>query len=699
MIGRTVSHYRILEHVGGGGMGVVYRAEDLKLGRSVALKFIPDGYAEPNALGRFQREARTASGINHPNICTVYEIDEWEGQPFIAMEMLEGSTLKRVLGEGAMPTEELLPLAIEIADALDAAHTHGIVHRDIKPANIFVTDRGHAKLLDFGLAKAVHPELGMPTATAATEARASSDAHDQLTTPGTTVGTIAYMSPEQARGELLDHRTDLFSFGVVLYEMAGGIPPFRGNTSAVVFEAILNRTPLPPIEVNPRIPEELDRIVRLALEKDRAARYQSAAEMREDLARLKRDLDSGGSAVQSGTRPVSRKRAPWRIVAAALAMLLLIAAVAFLRRGGEPTVSEADDVRPLVAAAVGAGDFDAAFGHLQQAGLDADHPQFAAVTSGVLGTVTVSSEPEAASVTFSRLQPDGDVTPMRTRGSSVTPLSRGLLPGNYLVNFTADNRNPVSLHLEVQPAQPVSLVAHLTPARPGTEGMVMIPAGEVELEGGRTQVAAFLIGRHEVTNAEFLRFITSGGYNNPAFWPDTMMIGGEQVRREVGLEKMIDRTGVHAPRTWSGGAFPGEQSEHPVTDITWYEAEAFARWSGRQLPTLAQWRRAAVGDAKNGFPWGSDSASAEKRANFSMIATRPVGSYPSGLSPFGCADMAGNVREWLLDHREAERHAVIGGSWMDPSYMFELSHVEWFDPGYSNEAIGFRLVATVEESR
>ncbi|MFN2442890.1 MAG: bifunctional serine/threonine-protein kinase/formylglycine-generating enzyme family protein [Thermoanaerobaculia bacterium] len=699
MIGRTVSHYRITEHVGGGGMGVVYRAEDLKLGRPVALKFIPEGYAEPNALKRFEREARAASGINHPNICTVYEIDEWEGEPFIAMEMLEGSTLKRVLGAGAVDPEELLPLAIEIADALDAAHAHGIVHRDIKPANIFVTDRGHAKLLDFGLAKAVHPALRAPTETASTEAQVSPDAADQLTTPGSTVGTIAYMSPEQARGEPLDHRTDLFSFGVVLYEMAGGIPPFRGNTSAVVFEAILNVTPLPPIEVNPRIPEELDRIIRKALEKDRTARYQSAAEMREDLARLKRDLDSQSTAAHAGNPPGAGRRARWQIVAAAVAILLVIAAVMFLRRGGEPGIS-ADEVRPLVAAAVDAGDYDAAFGHLQQAGLDPDNPQLADVTSPVLGAATISSEPEGASVTFARLQSDGGPISMENRESSVTPLSRRLLAGSYLVTFTAEGRNPVSLHLEVEPAQPSSLVAHLPAAQPGTEGMVMVPAGEVELEDGRTRVASFLIGRHEVTNAEFLRFITSGGYNNLALWPETMTFGGGQVTREVGLEQMVDRTGVHAPRSWSGGAFAADQGEHPVTDVTWYEVQAFARWSGRRLPTLAQWRRAAVGDSKNGFPWGSDSTWAERRANFSMAATRPVGSYPSGLSPFGSGDMAGNVREWLFDHREGERHAVIGGSWMDPSYMFELSHVEWFDPGYSNEAIGFRLVAnSVEENR
>jgi len=705
--GTRLGPYEIVSPLGAGGMGEVYRARDTRLGREVAVKVLPAHRAQDaDALARLEREAQAVAALSHPNILAIHDLGTDQGVFFVVTELLEGETLRNRLASSALPWRKAVEIGAAIADGLAGAHLKGVVHRDLKPDNIFITRDGRVKILDFGLAR-LAPVISQQDQT-------SAPTTPPQTEPGILMGTVGYMSPEQARGLPADTRSDVFSLGCVLYEMLAGRRAFSRPTAPETLTAILNEDPPDVSESGKQVPAGLSRLLRRCLEKNPEERLQAARDLAFDLRSILSDSeidktssglreiapakapDDASSPAESPARPVAPRRRRALFSGGISALVVFLIAAGLVIRATQETRRFRAMTAGLEAAAE-AGRLDEVSGLLQEKGLDLGDERFAGLAKRVAGTLSVTSDPAGATVTVKRAQPLAGFASRKEIALGRAPINaRRLVAGEYFVRLSADTMSPVEFLEPIEKGKDVRVVRKLLASTTASDGMTLVDEGVSVVSPQGAAVPAFLIDKDEVTNARYLRFVAAGGYRDQTFWPETLVVNGKPTPWAAALRGFVDRTGLPGPRSWSGGNFPEGKGDHPVVGVSWYEATAYARWLGKELPTREQWWRAALGDTRGAFPWGNDVKTAEIRANFGLVGTRPVGSYPLGVSPFGCFDMAGNVREWLREPAsDAGLRSVVGGSWEDPAYMFEPSHTEAFDPAFANQAIGFRLVRPV----
>jgi dienelactone hydrolase len=662
--GARLGPYEILSRIGAGGMGQVYRARDTRLDRTVAIKVLPPGLlTDEPARRRFRKEALALARLSHPNIAAVYDVGDRGGVDYLVMECVPGMSLAEKLKSGPLPAKEVASLGIQIASALEEAHEQGVVHRDLKPANIMVTPKGHAKVLDFGLAKLLAPvEAG--------EVTMSFEA-----TRGP-VGTLLYMSPEQAEGKAVDARTDLWSFGVVLYEALAGKAPFEGGSALALLRAVTEDTPKPLRKLRPDTPEEADRIVSHALEKDVNKRYQSAAEMSRDLSAVAVHLS--GAAAETKTR---HSGLPLRYaVPVGLLVALLAAGGIWFYQRSEKRHWAREQAIPGIAKLEDDDQSLAAFLLLKQAQkyLPGD-PQLAQIATDDTRVVSIASSPPGATVEIQDyLSPNGEWCRL-----GETPLTDITIPTGYfrwkvskpgvgefvsapeiyaLMNFALDSEQAAPVGMSWVGGQRWSnFISFVGPV------------------GGYT-LPSFYIDRFEVTNRQYQVFVDSGGYEKRELWPDKFVEDGRELSWSEAMDILRDSTGRPGPSTWEGGHYPEGQADYPVSGVSWYEASAYAAFAGKSLPAFAQWYLAAPPDAG---PY------IIRASNISLTSLAPVGSF-RGLGPYGTYDMAGNVREWIQNDAGENRKFILGGAWKSQSYFY--SDPEALSPFDRSPENGFRCV-------
>ena len=682
-----IAHYRVLDKLGEGGMGVVYKARDTHLDRLVALKVLPsEKVADPDRKRRFVQEAKAASALNHPHIITIYDIDSAGGVDFIAMEYVEGRTLGRLIGPNGMELHSALKCAVEMADAVAAAHRAGIIHRDLKPANVMVSEQGLVKVLDFGLAKLAEPT----PASDSIETVTVKPNESTLTKEGAILGTVAYMSPEQVEGKKVDPRSDVFSFGAVLYEMLTGRRAFLGDSIISTMSAILRHSPAPPRDLRPDIPADLERILRRCLEKNCESRYRSGVELHEDLLACQTRL----TAREVGLFSVLRK--PRFAIPGILLLLGFIAAVTWFWVRSSRVTWALNVALPEIARLADQSDYAAAFRLAKQAERYIPGDGRLAELSRLVSTpVTIQTNVPDAEIHFKEYaavegawqylgrSPLKDVRiplglkrwRISKQGFQTIEAARSPEWDGPTLAFTLDKEGSIPRDMVGVSSAGGYAFLFLT-------GLDHLPAPPLD---------HFLMDRYEVTNKQFAGFVAAGGYRKPEFWKHPFTKDGRVLSWQAAMTEFRDSTGRPGPATWELGAHPAGQDDSPVTGVSWYEAAAYAEFVGKSLPTIYHWNRAAWTVA--GL---RDISPVVRLSNFAAQGPAPVGKH-TGMNPYGTYDLAGNAKEWCWNAADprADRRYILGGAWNEPVYMFNDPDAQ--PPMSRLPTYGFRCVKYLSE--